>query len=330
MTDDSNEIFGDHPPFDDSFGQLPPTLGLLYPPGEPIQDINEFIVAVNTFTPYTVLAGIDCPGEGCQVEANYLFQRLEILVDAEVTDGLLVYPGWENDYACREIVKIAYRVGFPVYRFGMTEDGPAILPRITVIGIAGWAQSGKDTAALTLVQNNDFFRASFADALREVTTKVDPYIGLRADGSLIRYSEAVIEIGYEETKRVYPESRQFLQRLGTEGVRDTLDRDAWPIALALSLRDGARVVIPDVRFENEIEFVHYAGGRVWWVQRPGIDAPPFTHASENSISADDCDFTIVNDGTLIDLARKTSEGIYLANLNVAETPDSQGPEGSNA
>lgn len=324
MTDDTDTEYG-YPHYGEAGEGVPPSLGLIYPPGESLSDVNEFVAAVNEHTPFTAYADLDCPGEGCQFDANYLFQRLEVLTDPETTFGLLVYPGWEEAYACREVIKIAYRVGIPVYRFGMTDEGPAILPRITVVGIAGWAQSGKDTAAETLVADEGFYRASFADVLREITAKVDPYIGHDGGGQLIRYSEAVSTIGYEETKRQYPESRQFLQRLGTEGVRDTLDQDAWPIALSLRARDGARVVIPDVRFPNEIDFVRYSGGQVWWVQRPGVDAPPFDHPSETSITSEDCDYTIVNGGTIVDLARAVSEAVRQANLSSTETP----PAGSD-
>jgi hypothetical protein len=37
-----------------------------------------------------------------------------------------------------------------------------------------------------------------------------------------------------------------------------------------------------------------------------VSAPPFAHATENSISPDHTDNIITNDGTVIDIARKVS------------------------
>jgi hypothetical protein len=293
---------------DDDIRPYRPMLSLIYPVGETLADINEFVAAVENHTTVSVMAGLDCPEERCQTYDNYLYQRLVVVFDMDTCDGVLVYPGWETCEAAREAVRTAYRAKLPIYRLGMTDDGPTILPRIEVVGIAGWAQSGKDTTALTLTENEGYYRASFADVLRDIVTKVNPIIGFNEDGQ-VRYVDAVSTIGYEETKRRYPESRRILQTLGTEGVRDTLDAEAWPIALYLNARDGARVVVPDVRFENEIEFVHFCEGEVWWVSRPSVPAPPDAHASEVTLTPDHCDRVIVNDGTPIDLARKASEAI---------------------
>ena len=285
-----------------------PTFSLVVPVGERLVDINEFVAAVEKHAGASLVVNIDCPGTECQTVENWLYQRLATVFDLDAMDGVLVYPGWQDCPVAREAIKVAYRAKMPIYRLAMTDDGPTIVPRIEVVGIAGWAQSGKDSTALTLVENEGFYRASFADALREIVAKVNPIIGFSEDGP-VRYADSVATIGYEETKRAYPESRRILQTLGTEGVRETLDQEAWPIALYLNTADGARVVVPDVRFENEIEFVHFCDGEVWWVSRPSVPAPPSEHVSENTITPDHCDRVIVNDGTPIDLARKASDAV---------------------
>lgn len=63
--------------------------------------------------------------------------------------------------------------------------------------------------------------------------------------------------------------------------------------------------ITDVRFLNEISFIKrefMKPGFVIWIERPGVKQTP--HASENSISALDCDGFVLNDGTVEELHEK--------------------------
>lgn len=58
------------------------------------------------------------------------------------------------------------------------------------------------------------------------------------------------------------------------------------------------VVITDVRFENEAEYVRSNEGEVWWIYRSGI-GPVNAHASDNIDFA--VDRIISNDGSLEEL-----------------------------
>jgi len=280
----------------------PLSLSLIYPHGENFIDVAEYVQMIHNHLGIFAKSVIDCDSPGCDTPDNLLYQRLAAVFDPDNSDGVIVYPGWENCASSREAVKVAYRARLPIYRIGMTDAGPALLPRVEVVGVCGWAQSGKDTVAGALVEDFGYSKASFADTLRDIVSVLNPIIS----DTGVRYADSVRDIGYEETKRVYPESRRVLQVLGTEGVREFLDEEAWPLSLYLKIQDGAKVVIPDVRFENEIDFVRYCGGKVWWVSRPEVSAPPFAHATENSISPDHTDNIITNDGTVIDIARKVS------------------------
>ena len=63
--------------------------------------------------------------------------------------------------------------------------------------------------------------------------------------------------------------------------------------------------ITDVRFLNEISFIKrefMSPGFIIWIERPGVEQT--AHASENSISAYDCDGFIRNEGTIEDLHEK--------------------------
>ncbi len=57
------------------------------------------------------------------------------------------------------------------------------------------------------------------------------------------------------------------------------------------------VVIPDVRFQNELKAIQAAGGVVWrktWDGEPGkrLMGPEASHASEHDINDSDCDLVL--------------------------------------
>jgi dephospho-CoA kinase len=43
-----------------------------------------------------------------------------------------------------------------------------------IIGISGYARSGKDTVANYLVEHHEFTRMAFADAMREALLRLNP------------------------------------------------------------------------------------------------------------------------------------------------------------
>jgi hypothetical protein len=162
-----------------------------------------------------------------------------------------------------------------------------------LIGLSGYAQSGKDSVADILQTSRDFNRLAFADKLKDLyyacNERVRPYVDLG---------------GWEEAKRA-PEHRRGLQDLG-KGVRDILGEDTWVDVVMKQVRDkrsSQDFVISDVRFPNEAWAILDNGGELWRVERPGIEAAN-GHISEHALAAWDFQVTIYNDGTLLDLAEQ--------------------------
>ena len=62
---------------------------------------------------------------------------------------------------------------------------------------------------------------------------------------------------------VFPEMtyREALQRIGTEVMRDSLDKDIWIRSLDVRT-EHQNIIIDDVRFENEVDWIHSKGGIV--------------------------------------------------------------------
>jgi hypothetical protein len=162
-----------------------------------------------------------------------------------------------------------------------------------ILGIGGYAGVGKDTLADLLVTRFSFTKISFADPMREMAAAMDPVVGFGEDDSPIRYTEAIEMCGYTQAKVVFPEVRQFLQRLGTEGGRKVLGEDIWVNAALSKVKDKERVVIPDMRFINEASAIKDAKGYTIRVSRKGIDAPN-DHLSEHDLDGWNYDLFMTN------------------------------------
>lgn len=119
--------------------------------------------------------------------------------------------------------------------------------------------------------------------------------------------------------------RQFLQELGTDGLRDGLHPNVWVNALMAdytpvthSDRDPGGFVYPnwiitDTRFVNEAQAIKKQGGIVIRVERPGVKAVN-GHPSEVGLEGYDFDYVITNDGTIEDLIPMVKEVLSQANI----------------
>lgn len=164
-----------------------------------------------------------------------------------------------------------------------------------LIGISGAAGAGKDTLASHLAPFG-YVRVAFADPLREMALAIDPLIDVWDDVGGIRLylSDLVSDFGWDEAKK-NPEVRRFLQRLGTEGVRNFFGADTWVRLAEERIADlgDVPVVITDVRYPNEVELVRRLGGLWCHVNRPDAAAVP-GHVSEEALDMADADVVIHN------------------------------------
>jgi hypothetical protein len=101
--------------------------------------------------------------------------------------------------------------------------------------------------------------------------------------------------------------RDFLQKLGTDGLRDGLHTNTWvnalmadykPQTVGLSslgedIQEEPNWIITDTRFPNEAKAIKEAGGIVIRVDRPGYK-PINAHPSETGLDNWDFDYKIMN------------------------------------
>jgi hypothetical protein len=196
---------------------------------------------------------------------------------------------------------------------GLPPSGLHEPPRPQIIGLAGLKGCGKSTVAQHLAGEHGFARIRFAAPLKSM-------IGRLLDEMGIGHHQAwhLIEGDHKETPTplfMGQTPRHAMQTLGTEWGRDLIGPDFW-VACWRHMVERARldhiaetcggvtpihVVAEDCRFPNEAAAIRALGGRVVWIDRPGLAATG--HASENSLTAADCDAVIRNDGAILDLTQ---------------------------
>ncbi|MGW3724845.1 deoxynucleotide monophosphate kinase family protein [Streptomyces sp. NPDC000851] len=179
------------------------------------------------------------------------------------------------------------------------------------IALTGLARAGKDSVAARLVNHHGYVRVAFADRLKEAALKADPIIHAYTsfcdeydhETEEVRLSAVVFAIGWEAAKDQYPEVRRFLQHYGqtVREIRPTFWVEAAFADIRAAHAQGRPVVVTDVRYTNEAEALMAAGFAVVRIERPG--QTPGQHVSEREMLDYPADWTIVNSGSLADLAQ---------------------------
>lgn len=197
-----------------------------------------------------------------------------------------------------------------------------------LIGLVGFAGSGKDSVGNVWIDKLGFHHVSPSDGLYEEVsdafdvsiaflqgrmTKENPSFRLAL--SRCQNREFVHTIGDLERDKNpklmwsvamnKPRSpREILQLWGTE-YRRSQDQDYWIKIMndkINTLGDGP-IVSTGIRFENEANLIMKLGGIVVRVTRPGV-FPVNDHVSERYAREGFCHFELANDGTLEDLNDK--------------------------
>lgn len=147
-----------------------------------------------------------------------------------------------------------------------------------IIGLLGFAGSGKGTAADILVSKG-FVKESFADPVKDAVAAIFGWERTLLEGDTKEsrdFREKRDEFwsdrfGYEVTPRY------MLQVMGTEAGRDTFNKDLWIHSLEQRANRNKFTVVADVRFPNECDFIRRVGGFLVRVVR-GPEPEWFNHA----------------------------------------------------
>lgn len=191
-----------------------------------------------------------------------------------------------------------------------------------VIGLLGYAGSGKDTAADAICRlSKHVRRGAFADSLREEVasafcvspellvdreTKQKPTDALRLSKcSDDKFFGFILRQPIEYTERYNCSPRVTMQMWGD--YRRSTDPDYF----VKKLREKIHAVPPttevfvvsDVRYNNERHMIRQFGDPLLiWVHRPEV-GPVNGHSSELALGPSDADVVLVNNGGIDDLFR---------------------------
>lgn len=170
-------------------------------------------------------------------------------------------------------------------------------PDPILIGLAGRAGAGKDTAAHHLVQHHGFVQAAFASVINDMAAVLLEAFG----GDYAALHERHLKEQPLHRMPGRPSARQIKQQLGDIGR--AWAPDFWVQALAQQLGMDAlpvsspvhdRIVISDVRFPNEAAWIARHGGLLLRLRRPQAE-PVRAHGSEDHVDGLDAVLEIVND-----------------------------------
>lgn len=160
--------------------------------------------------------------------------------------------------------------------------------RTPLIGFAGLARSGKDTAGRYLCERYGFERVAFADPLKE---GIAAMLGMPV--ALMDGLKDVPVPGLSVTPR------QMMQYAGTEGLR-ALSPNLHVLLLERRIAQrhrGARgIVVTDVRMRNEADWTR-AHGLLVHIERAPVSHIP-THASEAGVERKEGDLWVSNKSTI--------------------------------
>ena len=176
-----------------------------------------------------------------------------------------------------------------------------------VIGVVALARHGKDTLADALIDSG-YYRLSLADELKMDVAKMFPDVP-EFQVSFDEMGRLTYEVPEEDIDpKILHIRRTLWQTWGTEGRRDVFDRFwIWRWSercISLATRGFPGVVIADIRFHNEADFVQKnCKGTIVAADRgeyraPGVD---YTHRSELEIAEiirDKANVIVSNLGTL--------------------------------
>ena len=179
-----------------------------------------------------------------------------------------------------------------------------------IIGLSGYARSGKDTVAEYLVENYGFVRVAFADSIRDFLLTLNPFVP-----NAYFLKDVVEHEGWDVAKSM-PYVRKMLQDTGVY-ARDNWGAAFWINAAFKHMDKNCRdsngelkhIVITDVRFKNEADAISgwvAKNGTLIRVNRPDVK-PVNNHISEVELDNYSFKHTIDNDSDLFDLNLKVEE-----------------------
>lgn len=168
-----------------------------------------------------------------------------------------------------------------------------------LIGVIGIKRSGKDTTADELCNNYNYVKYSLAEPLKrgcmdmfgftedqvfnDAKDDIDPNWGCTPRDVLKIMGTEICQYNLQEYLPAFEKiGRLIWVKRFEQWYKNNLDKN---------------IVVADVRFKHEADYITSLGGEIWRVDRPGTDTTDL-HASEREIFEIPYKHLLVNDSTL--------------------------------
>lgn len=210
---------------------------------------------------------------------------------------------------------------------------------MNLIAFVGFIGSGKDTASKHLVTEHFYKPIAFADALKDCVSSIFcwPRDMIEGESAESRVWRNQVDVWWAERLGIPHFTPRFaLQNFGTEIMRNHFNTDVWMMNVErriAAMGEGARIVLTDARFGNELALATRLGGKIVRVRRgaepewygaaldANINPNPLireanrtllteqykVHESEWAWIGYDFDAVIDNNGTIDDLHRAAED-----------------------
>jgi hypothetical protein len=201
---------------------------------------------------------------------------------------------------------------------------PKIPNNVSLIGLMGLKQSGKDTCADYLVENYSYTKRAFADCLKAACAELFLLNHEQKYGNLKETPDP-------RWSNVTP--RRIFEFVGTDLLREQLEKIIPGIGQDVFVRnfelwflnkinnnknDKIKITVSDVRFQNEVDLIHKLNGIVIYIHRQSVmpkDTKSMHRSEKELLNIIDYDYVIFNDGTLDQLYNEIERKIKNLNLN---------------
>lgn len=183
-----------------------------------------------------------------------------------------------------------------------------------LIGVTGRTGSGdiagcgKDTVAEMIQEEIGGTVYGFADPLYEMIR-----VGFGIDGKSPEWQDRAKKsapIDWLSKNNRDISLRTLLETLGTEWGRNIIADNLWTrLARQAMIKSPKGLIIRDLRFQNEVDWIRWEGGTIVYVIRPNYNVSGATKNHPSNVPLPDscADFIISNDSTLEELRKKIKD-----------------------
>jgi len=172
-----------------------------------------------------------------------------------------------------------------------------------IIGLTGLEGSGKDTVADFLVEAHGFHKVSFASPMKKA-------LNIMFNWEMEQWDDR--EWKERTLKELGKSPRQLAQTLGTEWGRELVNPRLWLLVAAKEIKRHQKVVISDVRYDEEAEYVRAIGGRIFMIDRPGT--VKLNHKSSGELSPEYVDVQVNNSASIAQLKKQVNIALMFGGI----------------